>query len=134
MRLPPEEESKATINIIPMIDVVFAILAFFILSTLYLTRAEGLPVDLPRAVTATNQTEVTLTLSITDQGLLYLGDDRVQLETLAADVKARLVPGQPALVSVKADARTAHGTVVEAMDQLRNIEGLRLGIATQRPE
>lgn len=41
------------INILPMIDVIFAILAFFIVSTLFLTRTEGLPVNLPEADTST---------------------------------------------------------------------------------
>lgn len=134
MRLPPEEESRLSINIIPMIDVVFAILAFFILSMLYLTRAEGLPVDLPQAITATSQSEANLTLTITAAGDLYVGEDQVELETLAAEVKSRLAPDQPALVTVKADENASHGDVVVAMDKLRNIEGLRLGIATQRPD
>jgi biopolymer transport protein ExbD len=133
MRLPPEEETRLTINIVPMIDVVFAMLAFFILSMLYLTRAEGLPVDLPQAVTATSQAEANLTLTITASGNLYLDQEPVRLETLAAEVKARLSPDQPALVTVNADELAAHGKVVAAMDQLRGIEGLRLGIATQRP-
>lgn len=133
MRLPPDEDSKLTINIVPMIDVVFAILAFFILSTLFLTRGEGLPVDLPSAVSSTQQDQTTLTLTITADGSLYLDQDLVKLTTLTAEVKSRLAPGQPALVTVNADESTSHGRVVAAMDQLRTIKGLRLGIATQRP-
>ena len=52
MRLPDEPELPAQINIVPMIDVIFAILTFFIMSTLYLHRSEGLPVNLPQAATA----------------------------------------------------------------------------------
>jgi biopolymer transport protein ExbD len=133
MHLPEDEETRLTINIVPMIDVVFAILAFFILSTLYLTRAEGLPVDLPQAATATSQDQATLTLTITAEGRLYLDQDAVSLDTLAAEVKARLAPGQAALVTIKADRQTSHGQVVAAMDRLRVIPGLRLGIATQQP-
>lgn len=133
MHLPEDEDNRLSINIVPMIDVVFAILAFFILSTLYLTRAEGLPVDLPRAATATNQDQANLTLTITADGSLYLDQAAVSLETLAAEVKSRLAPGQPALVTIKADQQTSHGRVVAAMDSLRVIPGLRLGIATQRP-
>lgn len=133
MNLPPDEDSRLTINIVPMIDVVFAILAFFILSTLYLTRAEGLPVTLPTAATSVSQAEAALTLTITAQGDLYLGDDPVTLEALPADVQALVAPGQPAMVTVKADTATPHGQVVAAMDRIRNVEGVRLGIATQQP-
>ncbi|MBT9312623.1 ExbD/TolR family protein [Leptothoe kymatousa] len=133
MQLPPEEESRLTINIVPMIDVVFAILAFFILSTLYLTRAEGLPVTLPTAETSTAQDEAALTLTISAAGKLFLGDRPASLENLPADVQALVAPGQPAMVTVRADAATPHGVVVAAMDRIRNIDGVRLGIATQQP-
>ncbi len=133
MQLPPDEDSRLTINIVPMIDVVFAILAFFILSTLYLTRAEGLPVTLPTAVTSVSQDEAALTLTITADGDLYLGDEPVTLENLTGDVQALIAPGQPAMVTVKADAATPHGQVVAVMDRIRTVEGVRLGIATQQP-
>ena len=133
MNLPPDEESRLTINIVPMIDVVFAILAFFILSTLYLTRAEGLPINLPTAETSVSQDEAALTLTITADGQLFLGDQPVNLEVLPAEVQALIAPGQPAMVTVRADKATPHGQVVAAMDRIRNVKGVRLGIATQQP-
>ncbi|MEM1254393.1 MAG: biopolymer transporter ExbD [Cyanobacteria bacterium P01_H01_bin.21] len=133
MNLPPDEESRLTINIVPMIDVVFAILAFFILSTLYLTRAEGLPVTLPTATTSISQDEAALTLTITADGELFLGDQPVSLDVLPAEVQALVAPGQPTLVTVRADAATPHGQVVAAMDRIRSLENVRLGIATQQP-
>ncbi|MEO0755691.1 MAG: biopolymer transporter ExbD [Cyanobacteria bacterium J06648_16] len=133
MRLPPDEDSRAQINIVPMIDVVFAVLTFFILASLTLTPNQGLPVTLPEAATAKAQSEATLTLTITADNELFLDRDPVEVSTLAADVKARLAPGQTALVTINADAAAEHGWVVTAMDELRLIEGLRLGIATQAP-
>lgn len=133
MQLPPDEDPRLTINIVPMIDVVFAVLAFFILSTLYLTRAEELPVTLPTATTADSQNEAALTLTITAEGELYLGNQPVTLDALPVDVQALIAPGQPALVTVRADAATPHGQVVAAMDQIRGLDGVRLGIATQQP-
>ena len=133
MRLPPEEDSRSQINIVPMIDVVFAVLTFFILASLTLTRNQGLPITLPEAATATTQSEARLTLTITAENELFLNADPVELRTLAADVKSRLIPGQSALVSIEADTAAEHGWVVAAMDALREIDGLRLGIATQAP-
>lgn len=133
MRLPDDNEiSRPGVNILPMIDVIFAILAFFILSTLYLTRAEGLPVNLPQAVTATPQDQIDVTLVITPEGDLFLGDEPVLLESLADRVSA-IAPTNPILVAIRADESTSHGRVVAAMDQLRTIERVRLGIATARP-
>ncbi|MBD0336704.1 MAG: biopolymer transporter ExbD, partial [Cyanobacteria bacterium Co-bin13] len=55
MRLPDEPESKPQVNIVPLVDVVFAVLAFFILSSLYFTQSEGLPINLPTAITGEPQ-------------------------------------------------------------------------------
>lgn len=133
MRLPDDNEiNRHSVNILPMIDVIFAILAFFILSTLYLTRAEGLPVNLPQAVTATPQDQIDVTLVITPEGSLFLGEEAVLMENLAEQVSA-IAPPNPILVTIRADESTSHGRVVAAMDQLRTIDRVRLGIATSRP-
>ncbi len=133
MRLPEEVDSQRSgVNILPMIDVIFAILAFFVLSTLYLTKAEGLPVNLPQAVTATPQNQVSLTLTITPEGDLFLDEKAIALADLADQVRA-VAPAQPILVTIRADEATRHGSVVAAMDQLRQVDGLRIGIATVRP-
>ena len=133
MRLPEDaDSSRSGVNILPMIDVIFAILAFFVLSTLYLTRAEGLPVTLPQAVTATPQNQVNLTLTITPAGNLFLGDEAIALENLAEETRG-IASEQPLLVTIRADETTPHGNVVAAMDQLRQVDGVRIGIATVRP-
>lgn len=133
MRLPEEADSpRSGVNILPMIDVIFAILAFFVLSTLYLSRAEGLPVNLPQAVTATPQNQVSLTLTITSEGDLFLGEEVIALENLADAVRAVALE-QPTLVTIRADETTRHGSVVSAMDQLRQVDGVRIGIATVQP-
>ncbi len=133
MRLPEDNEtSRSGVNILPMIDVIFAILAFFILSTLYLTKAEELPVNLPQAVTSTPQNQADVTLTITPAGELFLGDDAVSLDNLAETVD-QLFPNVPILVTIRADEETSHGRVVAAMDRLRTIERVKLGIATAKP-
>jgi len=132
MRLPEDADlQRPSVNILPMIDVIFAILAFFILSTLYLTKAEGLPVNLPSAITATPQNQTDVTLTITPNGDLFIGEEAVDLTALADRVEA-LAPEGPILVTIRADEITDHGRVVAAMDQLRQLERVRLGIATVR--
>lgn len=134
MRLPDDPDiQKNSVNILPMIDVIFAILAFFVLSTLYLTRAEGLPVSLPEAVTATPQNQIDVTLTIAANGDLLLGDRPTSLPDLATEITDLTTSNQPILVTIRADAATPHGRVVAAMDQLRKVEGVRLGIATTQP-
>ena len=133
MRLPDEPEIPAQINIVPMIDVIFAILTFFIMSTLFLTRSEGLPVNLPQATTAKAQPSTQITLTIDAQGQLALNRKVIQLQALDGQVRQLIEPNQEALVIVNADQSVGHGRVVAVMDRLRQIPGAKLAIATQRP-
>jgi biopolymer transport protein ExbD len=133
MRLPNEPESPFQINIVPMIDVIFAILTFFIMSTLFLTRSEGLPVDLPQANTAEAQQSNQLVVTIDKSGALALNRQPIQLEALAAAVQAQVVTGQQPVVVINADEAVTHGQVIGVMDRLRTIPGVRMAIATQRP-
>lgn len=138
MRLPEDNDiGRPSVNILPMIDVIFAILAFFVLSTLYLIRPEGLPVNLPQAITATPQNQIDITLTLTANGRLFLGKEAVELDQLANRVRA--IAGEagaeprPVMVTIRADEKTEHGRVVAAMDQLRQVDRVRLGIATTQP-
>ncbi|MBD1806811.1 biopolymer transporter ExbD [Microcoleus sp. FACHB-SPT15] len=132
MRLPDESEKPAEINIVPMIDVIFSILAFFIISTLYLTRSEGLPVNLPNAKTAQSQPSTKITVTIQPDGEIALNRKPIELEALEQEVRSLVEPNSESLVIVNADEKVDHGRVVSVMDRLRRVEGAKLAIAAQR--
>lgn len=126
-----ESEEALEVNILPMIDVIFAILAFFILSTLFLTRTEGMPVDLPNADSSSPQSQTDFTVTIQADGTLALNQEAVTLDDLRAAVEQSMAPEQTALVSIEADEQVVHGQVIAVMDELRTLEGIQLGIATE---
>ncbi|NJM19456.1 MAG: biopolymer transporter ExbD [Richelia sp. RM2_1_2] len=133
MRLPDEPDVPAQINIVPMIDVIFAILTFFVMSTLFLTRQEGLPVNLPQASTAKQAAEpARVTLTVDKTGNLFLNKQPITLETLEAGVKEQVKPEQPLMVVLNADEGVNHGKIVEVMDKVRRVKGASLAIATRR--
>ncbi|WP_071189207.1 biopolymer transporter ExbD [Trichormus sp. NMC-1] len=132
MRLQDEPELPAQINIVPMIDVIFAILTFFIMSTLYLTRSEGLPVNLPQAATGKTDRPAQVTLTINNTGQIFLNKEAVSLEQLAAQVREKVEPEKPLMVILNADEAVNHGQVVAVMDKVRQVEGVKLGIATRK--
>ncbi|MEB3294122.1 MAG: biopolymer transporter ExbD [Synechococcales bacterium] len=143
MRLPEDPELPFQINIVPMIDVVFAILTFFIMSSLYLTRSQGLPVNLPASGATSQQVQapITVSLAIDPNGNLKmqvsLGNNPgtlVDWETLQTTVAPLIPPQQQTTVILNADARIPHGTVVAVMDRLRQIGGVKLAIATRPPQ
>lgn len=132
MRLPDEPEAPFQINIVPMIDVIFAILTFFIMSTLVLTRSEGLPVNLPQAKSAKSQPSTRITVTVDSQSQLALNRQPIQLEALGTEIRALMVPGEDALVIINADQGVNHGLVVNVMDEVRQIKGAKLAIAAQK--
>lgn len=132
MRLPDESENNLGINITPMIDVIFSILAYFIVSSLSLTRSEGLPVNLPQASTAQTQKTEQINVSILPDGAIALNRQPIALEKLEAEVKAKIPPNTESLVILNADKAVDHGRVVEIMDKLRRVKGAKLAIATQK--
>ncbi len=133
MRLPDDPDPPLQINIVPMIDVIFAILAFFVMSTLFLTRSQGLPVNLPNAETAEAQAQTQIVVTIDPQGQLMVDQQPVDLVILENEVRSRLSASQNPLVVINADTDTQHGRVVEVMDRLRQIDGIQLAIATEQP-
>ncbi|HEY9596896.1 MAG TPA: biopolymer transporter ExbD [Cyanophyceae cyanobacterium] len=133
MRLPDDSETPFQINIVPMIDVIFSILAFFIVSTLYLTRSEGLPVNLPTATTAETQLSAPINVTITADGKIALNRQAIRPEQLASGVRQFMGTDSEVLVIINADENVSHGRVVSVMDSLRQVRGVKLAIATHKP-
>lgn len=131
MQLPEDPEVPVQINIVSMIDVVFAVLAFFILSSLFLTRNEGLPVALPGAETAEAQTQQQVVVTLNEAGELSVGSRAVTDEQLLEAIQTLGALSDGGLVVVRADQSVSHGRVVAVMDRLRALPGVQLAIATE---
>ena len=132
MRPISEAEDTFEINILPMIDVIFSILAFFIISSLFLTRSQGLPVDLPSAQTAEPKQSVQLNITIEPDGKLFLDRQPIELENLKGALSEKIAPDSESVVIINADTKVEHGTVVKVMDRLRQVPEAKMAIAADR--
>jgi len=132
MYVPEEPEQEFELNIIPMIDVIFAILTFFIISSLFLTRSESLPVNLPKADSSEVQERTRITVTVEASGELALNREAIALESLQSGVRDLMGTTQESVIVINADEAVEHGRVIAVMDELRAIEGAALGIATER--
>ncbi|MCU0551413.1 MAG: biopolymer transporter ExbD [Leptolyngbya sp. Prado105] len=132
MLFPKEDDATPQINIVPMIDVVFALLTFFIISTLFLTRSEGLPVNLPQAATAKIQQQTRIAITVKPGGEIALNKQPIQLSQLEIGVKALVQANQQAVVVINADEKVEHGAIVAVMDEIRKIDGVKMAIATKK--
>ena len=132
MRLPNEPDRPPQINIVPMIDVIFAILVYFIVSSLFLTRSEGLPVNLPQAETVQLQQSKQITVSLDSGGSLTVDSQATELSQLRTRVESILEDRESKVVVVNADKTVDHGQVVDVLDELRQISGVSLAIAATK--
>ena len=132
MRLPEEPDLPPKINILPMIDVIFAILVFFIVSSLYLTRSEGLPVNLPSAKTTEVQKTKQITVSLDKQEKLTVDGKPTLIKQLKAEIERLISTESSTTVIVNADKTVEHGQVVDVIDQLRQIPQVQLAIAAKK--
>jgi biopolymer transport protein ExbD len=140
MRIPEDNFRPAEINIVPLIDVIFSILVFFIVASLVLTRAESLDVDLPEASNAQQQIQPDVTISITSDNQIAVNKETVPIDQLVTRVEQILEEntspeneGRARLVLISADLAITHGKFVEVTDALRRVQSfdVTFGIATQ---
>jgi biopolymer transport protein ExbD len=133
MRLLPESEDRPPeVNVVALIDVLFAILTFFIITSLTLSRTEGLSVNLPGTSSGKSQDQTKIVISIDAQGTISLNRKQIDAGSLVSQLKSSIVKDQPTMVVINADEKVAHGRVVEIMDAVQQIPGIKLGIATKR--
>jgi biopolymer transport protein ExbD len=133
MRLPDEETDQlGEINVVPMIDVIFAILTYFIMSSLLLSRTLGLPVNLPSAQTAEPKQEEQINVTVEADGDIFVDRQPTQLQDLKTTLSGLIKPNTEALVVINADEKVDHGQVVKVMDRLRQVAGAKLAIAAKK--
>lgn len=135
MNLRPGHRSAESveINLTPLIDVVFLLLIFFMVSTTF-DRHAKLKVQLPDAqAKAQQQAMDPVVLSIDAKGKYYINDRQVvntQLETLKAALQKTVEGNTNATILLRADGRTPHQAVVRAMDAASQLGLTKLSIAT----
>ena len=122
---------RGRIEIIPMIDVMFFLLATFMLASLSLQNLHSLPVDLPRGQTTPLQAKTPVTLTVTRARDIFLNETAVTLETLATTLQAML-PSADANVVVAADSAAPNGVVVQAMLRAREAGATHFVFAIKR--
>lgn len=122
-------ETGEYLNIAPLIDIVFLLLIFFLLTWNFLAQSQsGIRVNLPKAVTSEAVAEETIIISITSENLIYLNDKIVTTKELSAKLESTSQKKKSLLI--KADRRASLGRVVEVWDICRNAGISQVNIAT----
>ena len=133
IRIPsPRSSRRARIEIIPLIDIIFFLLATFVMVSLSMVQNRGIAVALPAAASAAPQPrENALSISITAEGDVFLDRDRVDAAELAEALR-RAVAANPAVrVFVSGDIGARFGTAVEVLDAVRTAGIANVAIETR---
>jgi biopolymer transport protein ExbD len=118
------------INIVPFTDVLLVLLVIFMVTTPLIVQGH-IQVKLPRSSATADSQAQPLTVTLTAEGHLFLGDQEVVERDLAALLGSALKLRTDKLVVIRADRSVTHGRVVELMDLARQSGAERLAIATE---
>jgi biopolymer transport protein ExbD len=116
----PLPVKKARLEIVPLIDIMFFLLASFMMVSLTMTRQRTVSVNLPVAATSqTNLKPDTVSLAVTAGGQVFFEKQSISLEALDTMLKERLAANKELPVYISGDAATPHGAMIAVLDYVR---------------
>ena len=137
MNIQPDNPEEPDINLTPLIDVVFLLLIFFMVSTTF-EHQSRIQIELPEATAeATKPEDESLEILIDAQGRYFLGDQQVvntELKTLKGAIRKAVGEREVMPVTIRADARTPHQAVIRALDATSQLGLVNISLATTKIE
>lgn len=130
MRFPRRRRDPVEVNLTPLIDVVFLLLIFFMVSTTFETR-QALELELPESASGQPMEAAPVTLVVTAAGEYRLGERVHTAATLGDALAAQAEQAREHGLVVEADGRAAHADVVRALDRAAGLEIRHVRIATE---
>ncbi len=118
---------KGALDIAPLIDVVFLLLIFFMLTSSYIFQP-GIRVDLPRAVTSEVLHRDLLIVTVTSQDTVYISDRPTEWDELVSRLMLAASDEQPVLI--RADKNASLGKIIQVWDVCRQVDIKNISIAT----
>ena len=135
MNLQPSDSDEPEVNLTPLIDVVFLLLIFFMVSTTF-EHQSRIQIELPEATAeATPPDDESLEIIIDAQGRFFIGEAQVvntELKTLKGAISKVVGEREGIPVIIRADANTPHQAVVTALDATSQLGLTRISLATTR--
>jgi biopolymer transport protein ExbD len=119
MKVNLQTTKKSRIEMLPLIDIVFLLLVFFIYAMLSMAVHRGLPVLLPLSSTAKIDKNLILSVTVEKDGTIYLDKERVSLENLGGLLKQRVRSMKETGVLIFADRSLTYQRLFQVLDQIR---------------
>ncbi len=113
-----EENAASNVNLTPLIDMVFILLIFFLVTASF-TKESGIEVDRPTAQTAVRQEQGSLIIGISEIGEIWIDNKPVDLRSIRAHIERLTAQNPEGTVIIMADKQAHTGITVEVLDQVR---------------
>ena len=127
-------ERQPKLMIIPMIDIIFFLLVFFMMSTLYMVEQRTLPVSLPQASAAQADVAKNVTITIARDGAVYVEQEQIPPELFKVRIQAQLVRQADSAFVLRADKQAEYGRVVQVLDELKALGVKKVAVATEQAQ
>jgi biopolymer transport protein ExbD len=124
----PEED--AAIDMTPMLDIVFIMLIFFIVTIVFVKEA-GIQVNKPEANQSILPKNANIFIAITEDGVIWMDKRELKVESIRANLEKLLAEQPSDVVIIQADEKAEHGIVVKVMDQIKAAGIDRISIAAR---
>lgn len=125
-----EQEEAEEINMTPMLDVVFILLIFFIVTASFVKEA-GIEVNRPEAATAVKKERANILVAISDKGEIWINKRRVDVRTVQANIERLKAENPQGTVVIQADKKATTDVLIKVMDSARAAGVFDVSIAAQ---
>lgn len=126
-------EDEIDIRILPLIDVIFFLLIFFMMFTTFRSSPTGININLPQAETVTKQEKKRVAINISQSGQVYVDEQLVGVDNLVTRIEEIIAANSPeTLFIINADQEVAYKQIITVMDKIRRAGGYRLALAAER--
>ncbi|MCD6269397.1 MAG: biopolymer transporter ExbD [Deltaproteobacteria bacterium] len=126
------ERKPAQIDMAPMLDMVFILLIFFLVTTTFV-RESGVEVERPSALTSAEVGQSGLRLGIDAGGRIFVDGHQIDLRTIRAVSERFLAQNPDGSIVIVADRQVATGLTIKVLDQCRLAGAPRIAVATESP-
>ena len=129
---PVQEEDENEINITPMLDVVFIMLIFFIVTATFVKEA-GIDVNLPDAATAVKKENANILIAISANNAIWIDKRMIDIRAVRPNIERLHAEDPQGSVVIQADKESKTNTLIQVMDAARQAGVFNVSIAAQEP-
>lgn len=125
-------ETQPQLMIIPMIDIIFFLLVFFMMSTLYMVEQHSIPVNLPQAAAAQQDKPSSINITVLESGNVMFNQEEIPIALLAKRVNLEIGKQPDNIFVLRGDKQVPYGQVISVLDELKQAGAHKVSVAVEK--